>query len=114
MKGEEQFKVFMKQTENDLLLLDKEACVLQAEADVGAATEAQPLTLNQQRLMTEQIIRMLATVHSMTYSTNIKLLGVTSKPHIMRNKSVATNNSSHFEFIFKNRPLHYILQDVKC
>jgi hypothetical protein len=72
-----------------LLVLQKEACALQADVDAGADIEAELKSLKQQWHMKEQALRMLATRNSMTWRKKVKQLRITLRSHIMKNKRVA-------------------------
>jgi hypothetical protein len=72
-----------------LLLLQQEASVLQAEVDAGPDTEAELESLKQQWHKKEEMLRMLATRNSVTVRKNIKQLRVKLSYYIMKNKRMA-------------------------
>jgi hypothetical protein len=72
-----------------VLLLQKEASVLQAEVDTGGDTEAELQSLKQQWHVKEQILRVLATRNSTTCRKKIKQLRVKLRTYITRNKRLA-------------------------
>jgi hypothetical protein len=72
-----------------LLLLQMEACVLQAEVDTGPDTEAELESLKQQWHKQKQLLRMLATRNSVTDRKNIKQLRFKLSSYIMKNKRMA-------------------------
>jgi hypothetical protein len=113
MKRDKQFKLRMKEAENDLLLLQKEAFALQTEVDTGAGAETELKSLKKEWLMKEKLLRFLATRSPKAYSKKIKLLRVTSKSHIIRNKKAAKIPPVILSCTSKTLPLQDVLKDVK-
>jgi hypothetical protein len=112
MKKNKRFKLLVKEAENDLLLLQKEAFALQTELDAAAGTEAELESLKEQWLMKERLLRFIATRSSKKCSTKIKLLRVTARSHIMRNKNIA-KAPIILSCTSKTLPLEDVLKDVK-
>jgi hypothetical protein len=112
MKKGKRFKLLIKEAENDLLLLQKEAFALQTELDTAAGTETELESLKQQWLMKEQLLRFLATRSWNKCSKKIKLLRVTVSSYIMRNKKAA-KAPIILSCTSKALPLQDVLKDVK-
>jgi hypothetical protein len=112
MKKDERFKLLIKEAENDLFLLQKEALALQTELDAAAGTEAELKILKEQWLKKEQLLRFLAIRSSKKCSTKIRLLRITATSHIMRTRKAA-KTPVILSCTSKTLPLQDVLKGVK-
>jgi hypothetical protein len=113
MKKYKQFKRLMKEAENDLLFLQKEASALKAKVAAGAGTEAELKSLKKQWLKKEQLLRLLASRGSVTYRKKIHILRVTLKSRIKRYNQEAAKTPPIIFCTSKTLPLDDVLKDVK-
>lgn len=112
MKKDKRFKLMIKEAENDMFLLQKEAFALQTELNAAAGMAAELKSLKEQWLIKERLLRLLATRSSKKCSTEIKLLRVTASSHIMRNKKAA-KAPVILSCTSKAHPLQDVLKNVK-
>jgi hypothetical protein len=113
MKRNKQFKRLIKEAENNLLLLQKEAFALQTKVNAGAGIEAELKSLKKEWLMKEKLLRVLATRSPTAYRKKIKLLRVTSQSHITRNRKEAKIPPIILSCTSKTLPLQDVLKDAK-
>jgi hypothetical protein len=113
-KRNRQFKLLLREAENDLLVLQKESHALQAEIGSAVGLEEELKGLKQQWRMKEQLLRSLATRSSTEHSKKIKLLRVNLNSHIMRHKKAAKVPPVILSCTSKPLPLQDVLKNVKC
>jgi hypothetical protein len=113
MKKRKQFKLLMKEAENDVVLLQKEFLALQIEVGAGTGVESELKGLKQEWRMKEQLLRSLATRSSTVHSKKIKLLRVNLKAHITRHKKIAKVPPIIFSVTSKSVALQDVLKGVK-